>query len=209
MKEQVKDLFEQITMPPVTEKAIRAALAEGKRKRSPQGALLRRLAATAAVLALMLAISPEAQAAFERWRVKYFWADSDITIYEEVDASGEPVATIATVDTEAPAFARMVNGRLYFLGNGEKIDITEQLREDVPYYYTYVDEYGFTHEMAVAYSGSPENFGIYEFIWKSENGEKTWVTGTGRNFLSSETGTPYPWVEIVWQDLDIPWAMPE
>ena len=208
MKDQVKAMFEQVTMPEGAEKKIHAAMAAGRKKRSPQGAL-RRLAATAAVLALMLAISPEARAAFDRWWVKYFWTDSDITIYEEVDESGEPVATIAAVDTEAPAFARMVNGRLYFLGNGEKIDITEQLREDAPYYYTYMDEYGFTHEMAVAYSGTLENFGIYEFIWKGENGEKTWVTGTGRNFLSSETGTCYPWVEIVWQKLDIPWPMPE
>ena len=60
--------------------------------------------------------------------------------------------------------------------------------------------------MAVGYSGSIENFGIYEFI-REENGE--WVTGTGRNFLSMETETRYPWVELVWEEFDIPWPMPD
>ena len=115
---------------------------------------------------------------------------------------------MAVVDTEASVFARMVNGRLYFMGNGEKLDITDSIAENAPYYYSYVDEYGLTHDMAVGYSGSIDNFGVYEFIWREENGEKTWNLGTGRNFLDTKTGTCYPWVETVWQDLNIPWELP-
>lgn len=205
MKNPVHDMFAQITMPEETARKIQTTMAQHKGK--SRQTVWRSLATAVAVLALVLMISPHARAAVEGWVVKYFWPDSDITIYEVRD--GEVEATVAVVDTEAPAFARIVNGRLYFLGNNEKMDITDQIKEEAPYYYSYEDEYGFTHEMAVGYSGTIENYGIYEFIWKEENGEKIWTTGTGRNFLSSETETRYPWVDIVWADLGIPWPMPE
>lgn len=204
MKEQVKDMFAQVTMPDELERQIRSTIAQGGwKKRKP---VWRQLTAAAAVLALILSISPRARAAVETMLVKYFWPDSDITLYETRDENGNVVGITGVVDTDAPAFARMVNERLYFLGNGEKIDITDQIAEESPFYYTYVDDYGLTHYMAVGYSGTMDNYGIYEFI-REESGK--WITGTGRNFLSNETGTRYPWVELVWTDLSIPWPMPE
>ena len=209
MNDQVKNLYEQITMPEKCVQRIQQSIIEKNPEKGRIRVIWRRAVAVAVLLALVLFISPEARAAMNNLFVKYFWPDSDITIYEIVDSDGEVEGTVAVVDTEAPAFARMVNGRLYFLGNGEKIDITDVIEEEKPYYYSYVDEYGLTHEMAVGYSGTIENYGIYEFIWKEEAGEKDWTMGTGRNFLSPETETRYPWVEIVWDDLNIPWSMPE
>lgn len=207
MKEQVKEMFAQVTMPEETEKKIRSAMVTaGPAARKP---VERRLATAAAVLLLVFFISPQARAAVEGWVVKYFFPGSDLTIYEQTDASGNVVGIAGVVDTEAPPFARMVNGRLYFLGNNEKIDITDEITEEKPYFYTYVDDYGLTHAMAVGYSGTLENYGIYEFIWEDVDGTRDWVTGTGRNFLSSETETRYPWVDIVWAELDVPWLMPE
>lgn len=207
MKERVKNMFAELTMPEETEKKIRSAMGDaGRKKRKP---VCRSLATAAAVLVMLIVLSPQARAAFDNWVVKYFWPDSDLTIYEEINENGIAEATIAVVDTEAPPFAQIINGRLYFLGNGQKIDITDQIGENNPYFYTYVDEYGLTHEMVVGYSGTIENYGIYEFIWKEENGEKSWTAGTGRNFLSPETETRYPWVDIVWEELDIPWSKPE
>lgn len=207
MKEQVKAMFEQTAMPQETAERIRSAMQ--KTSRSTRKPLRRTLATAAALLALVFLISPRARAAAEEWVVKYFWPDSDLTIYEEINEEGIVEATVAVVDTEAPPFARMVGGRLCFFGNNENIDITDLITEEMPYFYTYVDEYGLTHEMVVGYSGTIENYGIYEFIWKEENGERTWTAGTGRNFLSIETETRYPWVDIVWEKLDIPWPMPE
>lgn len=207
MKDPVHDLFAQITMPEETEKKIQTAMEQHKRKAGKP--VWRTLATAAAVLALVLVISPRARAAVEDWVVKYFFPGSDLTIYEQKDAGGNVVGIAGVVDTDAPPFARMVNGRLYFLGNNEKIDITEEITEEKPYFYTYVDDYGLTHAMAVGYSGTIENYGIYEFIWEETGGERDWVTGTGRNFLSNETDTRYPWVDIVWEELDIPWPMPE
>ena len=207
MKEQVRDMFSEITMPEETEQKVLAALS--RRSKKPQIPFARSLATLAAVLALVILVSPTARAAVENWVVKYFFPGSDLTIYEQTDESGNVTGIVGVVDTEAPPFARMVNGRLYFLGNNEKIDITEEITEEKPYFYTYVDDYGLTHAMAVGYSGTIENYGIYEFIWEETGGERDWVTGTGRNFLSNETDTRYPWVDIVWEELDIPWPKPE
>ena len=91
------------------------------------------------------------------------------------------------------------------MANGEKIDITDRIGEDRPFYYTYTDDYGLTHYMAVGYSGKLENFGIYEFLKDEQEG---WVNGTGRNFLNPETEERYPWVDMVWEEFDVPWPMP-
>lgn len=206
MKEDVKEMFAQITMPEAAEERIRTAMA--RKSRSTHRPVWKKAAAFAVMLALVLVLSPTARAAMEDWVVKYFFPGSDITIYEKTDANGNVVG-ITGVDTEAPPFARIVNGRLYFFGNNEEIDITDEITEESPYFYTYVDDYGLTHAMAVGYSGSIENYGIYEFIWEDVDGQRDWITGTGRNFLSIETETSYPWVDIVWEHLDIPWPMPE
>lgn len=207
MKNQIRDMFEQTTMPRETERKIRAAMEQrGRRTERPRW---KTAATAAAVLAILLLISPQARAAVEDWVVKYFFSGSDLTIYQQTDPQGNVTGIMAMVDTEAPAFAQVVDGRLYFLGNGENLDITDEIAEDNPFFYTYVDNYGLTHAMAVGYSGSIENYGIYEFIWEDVDGQRDWVTGSGRNFLSSETETRYPWVDLVWQQLNVPWPMPE
>lgn len=205
MKNQIRNMFEQTTMPRDTEMRIRAAMG----RRQPAKSRWKPAVTAAAVLAMLLLISPQARAAVEGWVMKYVFSGSDLTIYQQTDPQGNVTGIMATVDTEAPAFAQIVDGRLYFLGNGENLDITDEIAEDNPFFYTYVDNYGLTHAMAVGYSGSIENYGIYEFIWEDVDGQRDWVTGSGRNFLSSETETRYPWVDLVWQELNVPWPMPE
>lgn len=205
MKNQIRNMFEQITMPRDTEMRIRAAMD----RRQPAKSRWKPAVTAAAVLAMLLLISPQARAAVEGWVMKYVFSGSDLTIYQQTDPQGNVTGIMATVDTEAPAFAQVVDGRLYFLGNGENLDITDEIAEDNPFFYTYVDNYGLTHAMAVGYSGSIENYGIYEFIWEDVDGQRDWVTGSGRNFLSSETEARYPWVDLVWQELNVPWPMPE
>lgn len=203
MKEQVKMMYRDIHMPVETEEKIRQAILQPTVRRNPAW---KRAMAAVIMLALILTLSPTVCAAVNGWMVKYFWPDSDLTIYEMTDENGEAVG-IAAVHTDVPAFARMVNGRLFFVGNGEKLDITDQITEKIPYYYTHVDDYGLTHYMAVGFSGSIENFGIYEFIRDENSGE--WITGSGRNYLDPKTETRYPWVELVWDHYNIPWPMPE
>lgn len=212
MKEQVKDMFAQIVMPKTTEKSIHKALEERRKPKVRASVLAARGTATAAVLlALVMLISPQARAAVKGWVEKYLFPESGLAIYEQTDEQGNTVSVVA-VDTESTAFARFRDGRLYYTCNGEEMDITDQITEEKPFYHTYVDEYGLTHYRAVGYSGSMENFGIYEFIRKAEEGQKDWEGwegGSGRNFLNPETKSRYPWVDIVWDDLNVPWPKPE
>ena len=211
MKQEIVNAFDGVTMPEGCEKRIRRAMTENQPKR-PFTALKRlgtAVAAFAVMLAMTLCLSTEARAAAYRV-VKYFFPESDITVYEEVDENGNTVG-ITVVDTEAPPFAEIRDEKLFFVGNGENLDITGRITEDSPYYYTYIDDYGLTHYMAVGYSGTIENYGIYEFIREVRDGQQDWegwVTGSGRNFLNPETDTRYAWVETVWQDLNIPWSLP-
>ena len=209
MKQKIVDTFDAVTMDEACQQRIHRAMKEKKPKR--QGMVLKRLGTLAAVLALVLCLSPEARAAMGR-TIRYLFPDSDITLIKELDENGNVLNVVGAVDTEAPAFAQLRDGRLYFLGNGENIDITDQITEEEPYYYSYVDDYGLTHYMAVGYSGTIENYGIYEFIREVAEGQtdrEGWLTGTGRNFMDFKTEQRYPWVDIIWEDLGVPWPMPE
>lgn len=209
MNQQVKNMYEEIHMPRETEQRIRKAMTESQNKR--QISVWKRAAAMAAMLVLVLCLSPTVRAAVESWVVKYVFPDSGMTLYEQRNEDDELVS-IMGVDTESEGFAQYRDGRLWFTGNGECLDITEEMQEDAPFYYTYVDDYGLTHYMAVGYSGTLENFGIYEFIrevTEDQSAAEGWVGGSGRNYLDPVTETRYPWVDLVWQHWNIPWSMPE
>lgn len=205
MKTQVKEMFEQVKMPETTAKRIEATMQAKPRKRRNMWA--GKLAAAAAMLTLVLSLSPEVRAAVDTLITKYVFPDSGLTLYRETNEQGD-VMRIMAVDTLADSFAQLRDGRLWFSANGEEIDITEKIGEDKPFYYTYTDGSGFIHYMAVAYSGSLENFGIYEFMKEMKDDQEKWVTGTGRNFLNPETEERYPWVDLVWEEFDVPWPMP-
>lgn len=213
MKKEIVKAFDSVTMPAGCAQKIRtAAAAEKKPGRRNFGRRLCTLAAAfAAALLMLFALSPEARAAVEEWVVKYIFPESGITVYEQADLEGN-VTGVMVVDTGAPPFAEVRGDRLYFTGNGEKIDITDQITEEKPFYYSYTDDYGLTHYMVVGYSGTIENFGIYEFMREEKEGQRPWEgwsNGSGRNFLNPETETPYPWVDIVWEELNVPWPKPE
>lgn len=209
MKDQVKSMFEQITMPQSTEEKIRAGMVNHRKTDNNGRKLWHHLTAAAAVLALVLLISPEARAAVEGWVVRYIFPESGITVYEGKTSNG-CLAEIVCFDTETPAFAHVEGGRLIFTGNGENLDITDRITEEEPFIYTYVDEaYGLTHHMVVGYQGSIENFGTFEFFREEAEGQKPWEgwsNGYGRNYLDEDMEC-YPWVAIVWQKLEVPWPM--
>lgn len=210
MKNAVKEMYEQIKMPEACVQRTREAMMQMKESKFEKRFVFRPAVALAALLIVGLGMDTRVQAAVNDLVVKYFFPDSGITIYEEKDEDGDVIRTLA-LDTEASTFAHVEGGRLYFTGNGENIDITEKTAEDAPYYYTYVDEYGLTHYMVVGYAGSIENFGVYEFMREEQEGQKDWEgwsNGHGRNFQDPETDAAYPWVVLVWEELNVPWPMP-
>lgn len=195
MKELMK-FYDSVHMPEALEARILKAVPVPRRKFRPA-------AAVAAVLALVLVLgfTPTVRAAVDDWITTTF-PGLDLTIYQQTTPDGDQM--IIGIDTEQTTFAEIRDGRLFFTGNGEDMDITDQITEEAPFFYTYnQDNYEIT--LIVGYDGTIENFGTYEFI--KEDG--AWFTGSGRNFLSMEVeGQAYPWVKTVWDTLDVPWPMP-
>lgn len=197
MKE-LTQFYDSVHMPKECEDRILNSISAPRRKFRPA-------AAVAAVLALVLVIgmSPTVRAAVEDWITTRF-PGLDLTIQQRTTGEGID-EMVVSIDTEAPTFAYVENGRLFFTGNGEALDITDEITEEKPYFYTYKDDRGYEIYYAVGYDSTIENFGTYEFIKK----DGAWLTGSGRNFLSTHVeGQAYPWVKVVWDTLEIPWPMP-
>lgn len=194
---EIRSLYDSIHMPSDLEERIRKSAPTPKRRFRPVIAV-----AAALIMVCLLGCSPTVREAVEEWMITSF-SGLDLTIYEK-EMEGGGTGQIVVIDTEANTFAHVENGRLYFTGNGENLDITDQITPENPFYYTYEDQ-DYEITLIVGFDGSQENFGVYEFI--KENG--AWVTGFGRNIFSqTEEGELYPWVGVIWDTLDIPWPMP-
>ncbi|MBQ9664185.1 MAG: hypothetical protein IJV40_13640 [Oscillospiraceae bacterium] len=95
------------------------------------------------------------------------------------------------------------DGRLWFIVNGEHIDITDQTSETEPFYYDYTDEDGVIHYWLVGKNG-PElgNWGYGEFLYKP--GED-WIGGySARVNLGPDDERP-PWLAAGKAKLNLPW----
>lgn len=197
----MKDLirfYDSVHMPKACEARILNNISAPRRKFHPSAAI-----AAVMTLVLVLGMSPTVRAAVEDWVTTRF-PGLDLTIQQRTTEEGID-EMVVTIDTEVPTFAYVENGRLFFTGNGETLDITDEITEEKPYFYTCEDDRGYEIYHAVGYDGTIENFGTYEFIKK----DGAWLTGSGRNFLSTQAeGQAYPWVKVVWDTLDIPWPMP-
>lgn len=197
MKE-LTQFYDSVHMPKECEARILSNLSAPRRKFRPSAAV-----AAVVALVLVLGMSPTVRAAVEDWITTRF-PGLDLTIQQRTTEEGIE-EMIVSIDTEARTFAYTENGRLYFTGNGENLDITDEITEEKPYFYTCEDNRGHEIYFVVGYDGTIENFGTYEFIKK----DGQWLTGSGRNFLCSQVeGQAYPWVKVVWDTLNIPWPMP-
>ena len=192
------NFFDSVHMPKECEARILNTITTPRRKFRPAAAV-----AAVVALVLVLGMSPTVRAAVEDWITTRF-PGLDLTIQQRTTEEGIE-EMIVSIDTEVPTFAYTENGRLYFTGNGENLDITDEITEEKPYFYTCKDDRGYEIYFVVGYDGTIENFGTYEFIKK----DGQWLTGSGRNSLSSQVeGQAYPWVKVVWDTLNIPWPMP-
>lgn len=202
MKQEIVNAFDNVAMSAACEQRIRQSMEQKKPRRTAP--VLKRLGAVAAAFALLLCLSPEVRAAVNTIVEKYFFPDSGVTIYKNTEADGSVYREI-WLDTESgnAVFAEIREGRLYFTGNGENIDITDLTAPNEPYFYSYTDGYGMDHHMAVGYSDSMENFGVYQFFRDTDG----WTNGYGINQLD-QNGNRYPWVDAVWEELNIPWPLP-
>ena len=62
-------------------------------------------------------------------------------------------------------FTDCIDGRVYFIANGENIDITDQFSPEKPFTYIYTDRKLITHYIAIG--DTPDNTGYFEITQKS------------------------------------------
>ena len=94
------------------------------------------------------------------------------------------------------------DGRMYFIVNGENLDITDQVSQTKAFTYQYVDNQGITHDWVVGLnSENIENYGYAEYL-KTD----TWQGGySARVNINADGTTEAQWLEIWKAENDCPW----
>lgn len=107
---------------------------------------------------------------------------------------------------EGGSFVTVQDGRLYFTGNGEFIDITDLCSNDKAYIYPLNSGNGTIHYLCVG--GTPDNYGYCEFIFDLNTEEQPWKTGGGSNHLDRNNNwEPYGWFVNVKETLGHPYPI--
>ena len=98
----------------------------------------------------------------------------------------------------------VTEGKMLFVVNDEKIDITSQISQSEAFRYEYTDDEGNTHFWFVGLnSDEMENYGYAEYI-KDSAGE--WAGGySARVNIEADGSTSAQWLETAKSDLNIPW----
>ena len=203
MERNIHDYFENETMPEELSRRIEQTLtAKPVKAVRPRWT---RAAAVAASLILVLAMTFSGQITTAFAEVYDFFIhtqspeettplgrmDKDTYLtYGDVIDIDEDGAILATTD---PAEVR--DGRLYFIANGEDIDITDLCSMDTAFIYVMQDRTGTLHYIFVG--GRPDNWGYGSIMKKPGNlrhplGE--WIGGGGHNHCGRESNwEPYGW----------------
>lgn len=211
MKDQVKDMFAEITMPEESVQKIRKVMAEKAAGKRPHP--VRRFSRAAAALAAVVlfacvAMNNRVQAAVNDL-VRYVFGSSATIV---VDTETGDVLSVTAVDEsgqENPVFVEAGNGKMYFSYDGQYIDITDKCSMETPYIYKYIDDSNIEHTLIIG--GEPDNFGVFEFYREIVEGQQDWqgwIGGYSENYLDRETEKAYPWVAAAWEELDLLWPMP-
>ena len=95
------------------------------------------------------------------------------------------------------------DGRMYFIVNGENIDITDQVSQSKAFTYQYVDNQGITHDWVVGLnSENIENYGYAEYLRSGD----VWQGGyDARVNINADGTTDARWLESWKTENNCPW----
>lgn len=205
MKDQVKDMFAEITMPEDSARRIRRAMAEKQAGQAVQRPRRRPAAAAAMVLSVLLlaglGLNTQVRAAVENLVKRYVFHNGTTVIEKREDG----MSGIIFSPNNIADCLEVRDGRLYLIANGENRDITDETSMEKPYFYTYVDSQAVEHLLILG--GTPDNYGYHEF-YREDSGQGDWLGGEGTNYLDMETEKAYSWLVNAWEELNIPWPLP-
>ena len=166
------------------------ALMEQKTKKK-SGKTAVRLILVAAVICLMtVTVSADSVRQLFGWG-----GNMEITQYDD----GAEVR-IHTEKLTEPVEIR--DGRMYFVVNGENIDITDQVSQTKAFTYSYEDTAGIIHDWVVGLNGEGlESYGYAEYL-KTD----TWQGGySARVNINADGTTEAQWLEIWKAENNCPW----
>ena len=131
------------------------------------------------------------------------WANN-LEITQEVDENGETssISILHTDNLTEPV--KIDDGKIYFVVNDEKIDITDKISETTAFEYEYTDDEGNTHIWLVGLnSDNIKDYGYAEYI---KNIDGDWTGGySARVNIESDGKTNAEWLENAKSEKTIPW----
>ena len=135
---------------------------------------------------------------------KIFGWGNNLEITQEVDKNGETssISILHTDNLTEPV--KIDDGKIYFVVNDEKIDITDKISETTAFEYEYTDDEGNTHIWLVGLnSDNIKDYGYAEYI-KNIDGDWTgWYSA--RVNIESDGKTNAEWLENAKSEKTIPW----
>lgn len=156
--------------------------------------MVRRFAAVCACMILMLA-GGYGVYALGGQAVREVWGWGNNMHYTETTDSetGETEKQVKVMTESLTDPVEIRNDRLYFIVNGEDIDITGLISETEAYEYEYTDENGNTHYWLVGKNGPETNYyGYGEYI---RDADGKWLGGYSARTNLDENGKGTEWLE--------------
>lgn len=233
MKSEYRSMMDKITLSPAARSAIEEQITTAPKSTKRTNHPIRRIAIAAACLMLVVAVAgtPIMAQATEQIQEIISWIADTLNL-ENVEVSYAPKDSGALFLTGEDQYGNRVdggyydgtvsqwlseeNGRLFFTGNGEHIDITDQFTVEKPFTYIYTDEEMVIHYIAVG--------GVYEtdlisnqIGWTEwfqnapgtepmvEHSTDGWMGGYAQDAINADTNEEYPWYTAAKEIFDLPW----
>lgn len=249
MEKALTDAFDQVKMPvscaqniekALTLRETAPSLCTAEPTEPSRGGWLCGLAALATCMALVIGLlgtlqsGPEPQLSevpmpqttnvtappeTDSCETKYCFEDSGITVQQGTNEKGEGTGSAAGQTGGIPAWLQDVDGRLYFVCNGENVDITDLISMDEPFIYSYTDHEGIQHCMAVGrlddepYQNIKESVGWAIWYRNMEEAEAEgalpqdgWIAGSSWGHWCNALDEEYGWHEAAQREFDVSWS---
>ena len=152
----------------------------------------KRILTIALAAALILALGATAYAE----RVYFGWGKNMEISVNPNESGVKTTVLVHTDDLTEPVC--LEEERLFFIVNGEHIDITDQITQTQPFIYSFVDEDRVIHYWIIGKNG-PEiwHFGYAEYIQPPEG---DWMAG----YVARTNNNTAPWLENAWKEIGFP-----
>lgn len=176
------------------------SLDKGYKKSRPVG----RAVAVCACAVMIFALAVTAYAHGEQVLKRILGWGNNMEVTVGIDEQGEEFSQVAVHTDHLTDPVVLQDGKMLFVVNGERLDITDWVSQVKSFRYEYLDKEGNTHLWLVGLNSEDlENFGYAEYI---KGADGAWAAGySARVNIEADGKTNAQWLEISKKELNIPW----